>query len=63
MLLNSAIARAQDPVSMARAMKHAAIAGRQAFLAGRMPRKFYADATSSMSGRMEAVPPVRGAQG
>ncbi len=62
-LLNSAIARAQDPVSMARAMKHAAIAGRQAFLAGRMPRKFYADATSSMSGRMEAVPPVRGAQG
>ena len=62
-LLNSAIARAQDPVSMARAMRHAAIAGRQAFRAGRMPRKFYGDATSSMSGRMEAVPPVRGAQG
>ena len=62
-LLNSAIARAQDPVSMAHAMRHAAIAGRQAFRAGRMPRKFYAEATSSMSGRMEAVPPVRGAQG
>ena len=62
-LLNSAIARAQDPVSMARAMRHAAIAGRQAFRAGRMPRKFYAEATSSMSGRMETAPPVRGAQG
>lgn len=59
-LLNSAIARAQDPVRMAQAMKHAAVAGRQAFLAGRMPRKFYADATSPMSGRVEAIPPARG---
>ena len=60
-LLNSAIARAQDPVSMAHAMRHAAVAGRQAYQAGRMPRKFYADATSPMSGRVEAVPPARGA--
>ena len=58
-LLNSAISRAQDPVRMARAMRHAAAAGREAFLAGRMPRKFYGEATSSMSGRVEAVPPAR----
>ncbi len=61
-LLDSAIGRSQNPVSMARAMRHAAVAGRQAFLAGRMPRKFYADATSPMSGRVEAVPPARGTQ-
>jgi thiazole synthase len=58
-LLNSAIARAQDPVRMARAIQHAAAAGRDALLAGRMPRKFYAEATSSMSGRMEAAPRAR----
>ena len=62
-LLNSAISRAQDPVGMARAVRHAAIAGREAFLAGRMPRKFYAEATSSMSGRPEAAPPTRVAGG
>ena len=60
-LLNSAISRAQDPVRMARAVGHAAVAGREAFLAGRMPRRFYAEATSPMSGRLEAVPPARGA--
>jgi len=49
-LLNSAIAHAQDPVTMAVAMKHAVIAGRQAFLAGRMPRDYRADASSPMSG-------------
>ena len=59
LLLNSAIAKAQDPVRMARAMFHAAAAGREAYLAGRMPRKFYAVASSPMSGRMEAVPPRR----
>jgi len=52
-LLNSAIARAQDPVRMARAIRHAALAGRQAFLAGRMPRRFLADPTSPMAGRIE----------
>ena len=41
-LMNTAIAGAQDPVAMARAMKHAVDAGRLAFLAGRMPKKLYA---------------------
>lgn len=52
-LLNSAIARARHPVRMARAVRHAALAGREAFRAGRMPRRFYAEATSPMSGRVE----------
>ena len=45
-LLNTGIAGAKDPVRMARAMKHAAIAGREAFLAGRIPKKLYAAASS-----------------
>jgi thiazole synthase len=45
-LLNTGIAGAKDPVRMARAMKHAAIAGREAFLAGRIPKKLYATASS-----------------
>ncbi|MDE2517583.1 MAG: thiazole synthase [Rhodospirillales bacterium] len=49
-LLNSAIAHAKDPVRMARAMKHAVIAGREAFLAGRMPRKMGADPSSPLTG-------------
>jgi len=49
-LMNTAIAEARDPVRMAGAMKHAVIAGREAFLAGRMPRRLYADASSPMSG-------------
>ena len=49
-LLNSAIAHAGDPVRMAAAMKHAVIAGREAFLAGRMPRDYKADASSPMGG-------------
>jgi len=53
-LLNSAIARARDPVRMARAMRHAAAAGRDAFLAGRMPRRFYAEASSPVSGRLNS---------
>ena len=60
LLLNSAIARAHYPVRMARAMNHAAKAGRDAFLAGRMPRKFYGDASSPMSGRIEAIPTRHG---
>ena len=53
-LLNSAISRAQDPIKMASAMKHAVIAGRNAFLAGRIPKKFYADPSSSFEGRIDS---------
>jgi thiazole synthase len=49
-LMNTAISEARDPIRMARAMKHAVIAGREAFLAGRMPRKMYADPSSPMAG-------------
>jgi thiazole synthase len=49
-LMNTAIAEARDPVLMASAMKHAIIAGRQARLAGRMPRRRYASASSPLDG-------------
>jgi thiazole synthase len=49
-LMNTAIAGAQDAVAMARAMKHAVIAGRLAYLAGRIPRKMYATASSPVEG-------------
>ena len=49
-LMNTAIAEAKDPIRMARAMKHAVIAGREAYLAGRMPRKLYADPSSPLGG-------------
>ncbi len=49
-LMNTAIAEARDPVRMARAMKHAVIAGREAYLAGRMGRKRYADPSSPLAG-------------
>jgi len=49
-LMNTAIAEARDPIRMARAMKHAVIAGREAYLAGRMPRRLYADPSSPMAG-------------
>jgi thiazole synthase len=49
-LMNTGIAGAEDPVLMAEAMKHAVIAGRQAYLAGRMPRKLYATASSPLEG-------------
>jgi thiazole synthase len=49
-LLNTAVAGAQFPVQMAEAMKHAVIAGRQAFLAGRIPKKMYATASSPVEG-------------
>ena len=51
-LLNTAIAGARDPVRMANAMKLAVRAGREAFLAGRMPRKFAASPSSPMAGRL-----------
>ena len=46
-LMNTAVAAAQDPVMMARAMKKAVEAGREAFLAGRMPKKLYTATPSS----------------
>jgi len=49
-LMNTAIAAAQNPVLMASAMKKAIEAGREAFLAGRMPRKRYASASSPVDG-------------
>lgn len=49
-LMNSAIAAAQHPILMASAMKKAIQAGREAFLAGRMPRKRYASASSPLDG-------------
>ncbi len=49
-LMNTGIAHAQDPVLMAEAMKHAVIAGRAAYLAGRMPKKLYATASSPVEG-------------
>jgi len=48
-LMNTAVARAQNPVLMAQAMKKAVEAGREAFLAGRMPKKLYSAAPSSPS--------------
>jgi thiazole synthase len=46
-LMNTAVALAKDPVRMASAMKKAVEAGREAFLAGRMPKKFYSASPSS----------------
>lgn len=49
-LMNTAIAGASDPVQMATAMRHAVIAGRLAFLAGRIPRRLHASASSPTDG-------------
>ncbi len=49
-LMNTAIAAAQDPILMASAMNKGIQAGREAFLAGRMPRKRYASASSPIDG-------------
>jgi thiazole synthase len=49
-LMNTAIAGAADPVRMARAMRLAVEAGRLAHLAGRMPRRLYANASSPLTG-------------
>jgi thiazole synthase len=53
-LMNTAIAGAQNPVLMASAMKKAVEAGREAFRAGRMPRKLYTASPSSPTGGMIA---------
>jgi thiazole synthase len=54
-LLNTGIASAQDPLRMAYAMKYACDAGRLAYLAGRIPKKLYATASSTMDGRIAAA--------
>ncbi|MDA2929217.1 thiazole synthase [Acidobacteria bacterium AH-259-O06] len=51
-LMNTGIAGAKDPVSMAKAMKLAVESGRLAFLAGRMPKKLYATASSPLEGML-----------
>lgn len=51
-LMNTGIAAAADPVLMAEAMKHAILAGRQAYLAGRMAKKLYATASSPLEGAL-----------
>ena len=49
-MTNTAIAEARDPVKMAQAMRHAVEAGRLSYLAGRMPKKRYADPSSPLGG-------------
>jgi thiazole synthase len=51
-LINTGIAGAKDPIAMAGAMKHAVIAGRMAYKAGRIPRKLYATASSPIEGML-----------
>ncbi len=55
-LLNTAIAHARDPIGMAHAMKHAAIAGRVASLSGRIPRRLYGTASSPSEGVLSTRP-------
>jgi len=52
-LMNTGIAGAKDPVMMAEAMRKAVEAGRQAYLAGRIPKKLYATASTTMEGMIE----------
>ena len=49
-LLNTAVAEASDSIKMAEAMKHGVMAGRLAFLGGRMPKRLYASASSPLTG-------------
>jgi thiazole synthase len=56
-LLASAVTRAQDPVTMAHAMRHAVAAGRLARGAGRIPRRHYADPSTSDDGRPDLLGP------
>lgn len=55
-LLNTAIAHAKDPVMMAHAMRHACIAGRQSYVAGRIPKRLYASASSPWEGVISYIP-------
>src|SRR6202040_2684856 len=56
-LMNTAIAEAQDAVLMAEAMRDATNAGRKAYLAGRMPKRLYAAASSPLAGVVRWPPP------
>jgi len=60
-LLNSGIALARDPLRMAAAMRDACAAGRQAFLAGRIPRRLYANASSPSEGLITPTRPAAAA--
>lgn len=55
-LLNTAIAHAKDPIRMAAAMNHAAIAGRLAYLSGRIPKRLYGTASSPIEGVISSRP-------
>lgn len=55
-LLNTAIAHAKDAVLMAHAMRHGCTAGRQSYLAGRIPKKLYATASSPWEGVVSYIP-------
>lgn len=55
-LLNTAIAHAKDPVMMAHAMRHGCEGGRQSYLAGRIPKKLYATASSPWEGVISHIP-------
>jgi len=57
-LCASAIARAEDPVAMAHAIRAAVEAGRLARGAGRIPRRLYAEASSPQAGMADLTPPV-----
>ncbi len=56
LLMNTGIAAAQDPVAMATAMRYATYAGRLAYLAGRMERRLYANASSPLHGLIHSRP-------
>lgn len=58
-LLNTGVASARDPLTMAQAMRHAIEAGRLAHLSGRIPKKLYATASSPWTGLIEPVVPAR----
>jgi thiazole synthase len=49
-LMNTAVAHANDPIRMARAVRDACSAGRDSFLSGRIPKRAYASASSPMTG-------------
>jgi len=55
-LLNTGIAHAKEPVKMAHAMRHACLAGRLAYLSGRIPKRLYATASSPWSGVISYIP-------
>ncbi|MFI4861177.1 MAG: thiazole synthase, partial [Phycisphaerales bacterium JB063] len=55
-LMNTGIAHANDPIKMAHAMRHAVHAGRLSYLAGRIPKKLYATASSPWDGVISYIP-------